>query len=141
MSKLGKRGFVPSDLLPDDILAVKELTKFTKDSELRSRLFDVLWILTKDHTACAEAAASYVRAAEKLDAEDGWTFGVRSYHRGLYLAAKLGRTKDLFKQADESLQQATRLAAKGSEQFQCCKYMELLISFGRGNNHFAREIF
>ena len=55
------------------------------------------------------------------------------YYRGLYLAAKLGRTKDLFKKAAESLQQAIRAAAKDSEKFRCCQFMELLINFRCGD--------
>lgn len=129
----GKRSPIPSDLLPDDILALRQLTKFVKDAALRSRLFDVLWELTKDHTACAEASASYVLAAEKLNTIDGWVHTTAHYHRGLYLAAKLGRTKDLFKRASESLQQAVRTAANDSEQFRCCQLMEILIRFGCGD--------
>lgn len=129
-----RRGFIPSDLWPEDIAAIKELTKFAKDATLRSRLFDVLWELTKDHAACAEAAASYIQAGEKLNTAEEWIHAVTFYHRGLYLAAKLGSGKDLFKNAFESLLQATRKAAADTgEKFWCCRFMGLLISFGHGD--------
>jgi len=32
-----RRGFIPSDLWPEDVAVIKELTKFAKDATLRSR--------------------------------------------------------------------------------------------------------
>src|SRR6266516_771092 len=49
MQMEGRRGLIPSDLTPDDIEAVRELARVTKDPALRSRLFDVLWELTNDY--------------------------------------------------------------------------------------------
>src|SRR5580765_1679757 len=38
MQMEGRRGWIPSDLTPDDIEAVRELSKVTKDAALRARL-------------------------------------------------------------------------------------------------------
>lgn len=133
MQMEGKRGWIPSDLTPDDIEAVRELSKVTKDPALRSRLFDVLWELTNDYKQCAEAAASYVEAAERLNTPEQRTFSVSCYHRGLYLAAKLGRDKELFKKGSESLQQAARNSATDTEQFRCCQFLEMLVRFHCGD--------
>lgn len=133
MQMEGRRGWIPSDLTSDDVEAVCELSKVTKDPALRARLFDVLWELTKDYKQCGEAAASYFEAAERLNSPEQWTFSADNYHRGLYLAAKLGREKNLFKKASESLQKAARDSAVDTEEFRCCRFMELLMRFGCGD--------
>lgn len=129
----GRRGWIPSDLTPDGIKAVRELSTLTKDPALRARLYDVLWELTKDYKCCAEAATSYIEAAKRLNVPEQWTFSAEQYHRGLYLAAKLGREKDLFKRASESLQKAARDSAVDAEEFRCCRFMEILMRFGCGD--------
>jgi len=133
MQMPGKRGWIPSDLTPDDIEAVRELSKVSKDPALRSRLFDVLWELTNDYKLCREAAGSYIEAAERLNVPEQWTYSVDFYHRGLYLAAKLGRDKELFKKASESLQQAARSSATDTELFRCCQFLEVLVRFTCGD--------
>lgn len=133
MQMEGRRGCIPSDLTPDDVETVRELSKVTEDPALRARLFDVLWELTKDYKLCGEAAASYIEAAERLNAPERWTYSAEHYHRGLYLAGKLGREKELFKKATESLQKAVRDSAIDTEEFRCCRFMELLMRFGCGD--------
>ena len=80
-------------------------------------------------TICAkEGAHSYIEAAERLNVPGQWTWSVECYRRGLSLAAKLGRKKDLFKTAVARVQQAARNAATDSEQFRCCYFLEILRS-------------
>ncbi|MDQ6631387.1 MAG: DUF4209 domain-containing protein, partial [Verrucomicrobiota bacterium] len=129
----GKRGLIPSDMSPDDIEVIRKLTKLTKDPELRSRLFDVLWELTNDHKACAEAANSYVESAERLNIPEQWVRAAICYRRGLYLAAKLGRGKELFKKSAESLLNAIRNSPTDTEQFRCCQYLKLAVRMRCGD--------
>jgi len=134
------KGFLPSDLTPDDIAAIRELSKATKDPSLRSRLCDLLWVSTKDHKMCQEGAHSYIEAAERLNVPGQWTWSVECYRRGLSLAAKLGRKKDLFKTAVARVQQAARNAATDSEQFRCCYFLEILVQFACGDPSEFAEI-
>jgi hypothetical protein len=101
----GKRRLIPSDRTADDIDALRALSRVSSDPTLRSRLLDILWEQTKDHTACAEAAAGYIEAAEKLNSPDNLIFSVSCYQRALYLASKLRRKKELFKRANARQQQ------------------------------------
>jgi hypothetical protein len=129
-----KRTVLPCDLTASDLAAVRELSKATRDAALAARLHDILWETTKDYKACQEAAASYIAAAETLNVSQKWPYAATAYQRGLYLAAKLGRQKDLFKKGITSLQRAARDAGKNvgskADKFQCCKFLELLIAFG-----------
>ena len=133
MQMAGGRSCAPSDLTSEDIEAVRELSKMAKDFALRARLFDLLWESTNDHTQCAKAAESYIEAAERLNTPSHWVYSGECYYRGLFLAAKLGREKDLFKTASGRLQQAARDSASDIGEFRCCRFLELLLQFGCGD--------
>jgi hypothetical protein len=98
----GKRSLIPSDLSPADIEVVRTLSRQTTNPALRARLHDVVWELTKDHIAGAEAATCYTTEAEALDVAGDWTFAVTSFKRALYLASRFGRNKPVFENAAET---------------------------------------
>lgn len=129
----GKRSLIPSDLTPKDIEVVRVLAKQTSDPALGARLYDVLWEMTNDHLAGAEAARCYGVVAEKLDVSDDWFFALASYRRGLNLAAKFGRDKELFKDSANALINAARRAAGSAEKFHSCHLMELMLRIGLGD--------
>ncbi|HEY5074995.1 MAG TPA: DUF4209 domain-containing protein, partial [Pyrinomonadaceae bacterium] len=129
----GRRSLIPSDLTPNDIEVVKTLSKRTSDPALAARLYDVIWEMTNDHLAVGDAARYYSLAAEKLDVSDDWFLAVVSFRRGLYLAAKLGRDKELFRNSADSLLKAAKRAAGNTEKFHCGRLMELMLNLGLGD--------
>jgi hypothetical protein len=129
----GKRSLLPSDLTPKDVDVVRALAKQTSDPALRARLNDVLWEMTNDHVAGSEAASCYGIVAEQLDLTDDWVFGIVSFRRGLYLASKFGRDKDLFKDSASVLINAAKKAAKDPAKFHCSHLMHLLLRLGIGD--------
>lgn len=129
----GKRSLVPSDLTVADLGVVGMLSKQTSDPALRARLHDVLWETTNDHLAGAEAAECYILAAEKLDSSDNWFFAISAYRRGLYLAAKFGRDKELFQNSATTLANAAKRVSGSVEKFHCARLMEILLQWGLGN--------
>jgi len=128
----GRRSLIPTDLTAVDIEVVRALAKQTADPALRARLHDVLWELTTDHVAGAEAAACYVAVADKLNVADDWTYAVTSFKRGLYLAAKFGRNKPLFEEAAKTLVEGAKRAATSADAYHCCQLMELMLEMGIG---------
>ena len=128
----GKRSLIPSDLTAGDIEVVRTLSKQTADAALRARLHDILWELTKDHVAGAEAAGRYAAAADKLDVTGDWTFAVTSFKRALYLASKFGRNAPLFEDVAKTLVTATKRAATSGDAFHCCQLMRLMLAVGIG---------
>lgn len=128
----GKRSLIPSDLTAADIAVVRTLAKQTTNPALRARLHDVLWELTKDHVAGAEAAASYTTEADALDVAGDFTFAVKSFKRALYLASKFGRSKPLFENAAKTAVAAAKRAATSPKAFHCCQLMRLILSVGIG---------
>jgi hypothetical protein len=129
----GKRSLIPADFTPADIEVVRILVKQTADAALRARLHDVLWEMTKDHLAGAEAASCYAVAAEKLDVAGDWTFAIESFKRGLHLAAKFGRSKQGFDDAANMLVNAAKRAATSPDAFHCCQLMHVVLRVGVGN--------
>jgi hypothetical protein len=129
----GKRSLIPTDFTAVDIEVVRTLAKQTADPALRARLHDVLWEVTKDHVAGAEAAGCYATAAEELDVAGNWTFGVESFKRCLYLAAKFGRSKKLFDDAANTLVHAAKRAATSPDAFHCCQLMHIVLRVGVGD--------
>jgi hypothetical protein len=123
----GKRSPIPSDLSFDDILALRELATFATDPALRSRLYDVLWEVTKEHTACAEAVDSYIVAAERLNTPDQWVHAAECFQRAVQLAAKLGRENEPFQRASTSVESAARGASSDQEKFRCARYLRIIL--------------
>ena len=128
----GKRSLIPSDLTTADIEVVRTLAEQTTIPALRARLHDVLWELTKDHVAGAEAAACYTSEAEALDVAGDFTFAVKSFKRALYLASRFGRNKPLFENAAKTAVAAAKRAATSPKAIHCCQLMRLIIPVGIG---------
>ena len=129
----GKRSLVPNDLTPDDLLALRGLAPLSTDPALRAQTLDVLWERTKDYTACAEAAEALIFAAEKLNTPEHWVHAAECFQRAMYLAAKLGRKKDLFRRASECLTDAVRASASDQEKFRCARFLRLIFQIGCGD--------
>jgi hypothetical protein len=139
-----KRGLMPSDLLPSDYKAVKELAKWIKDPSLRARIFDVLWLEEHNYQDCREAANSYLDSALALDTSDDWTFSVTQFHRGLLLALRLGRKQVAFQNLAAALIAAIERDKDSEEGFRTCQLLHLANEFGCGlpSNlaHLSQEI-
>ncbi|MCP4602386.1 MAG: DUF4209 domain-containing protein [Proteobacteria bacterium] len=130
----GRRSCLPCDLSADDLAAVQKLAGVVRSPALLARLYDILWIIAKNHKDCMKAAESYLNAAEILAKEKNWIPAVESFHRGLYLASKLGRDKELFTRTSDRLQRVIRAEAPNSNDFLCCQLMSLLIQFRCGDH-------
>ncbi len=134
----GMRSPIPVDLTDEDLSAIEAILSNTKDSALRARLYDLVWLSKKDHKACAAAAELYFEAADKLNTDDGWTFAEPCYWRGLDLARLLGRGKELYSNLSARMIEVARKSA-AEKGYRCLKYLELLLQFQIGDlNVFAR---
>lgn len=132
-----KRGCIPSDLSESDIAALQKVAPKTKDPALRARLHDVLWVLKKDHNACAEAAKQYFEAGDRLNTNKDWVYAESCYKRGMQLAALLGRSKDLYRDLSDRLVVAVRKSLRGQDA-RPVRFMNLLLEFKCGDpNEFA----
>jgi len=127
------RSLVPIDLTDDDILAIKEINDHTNDRMLKSRLLDLLWVIKKDHNACKEAAEIYLQMGVILNTDDSWTYAEIYFRRALQLAKALGRSKELYVNISDSIQDAVRDSSKSTKDYHCLKFMEILLEFNIGD--------
>jgi len=129
----GKRSPIPSDLTSTDIEVLQRLAPEAKDPALRARLYDVLWILKKDHRACAEAADCYLGAAAAVDSPEDWLHASRCYQRALQLAGKMGRDKPLYQKISAAIQNVVRGIAGEAKAFRACNYLRLIQRYRCGD--------
>jgi hypothetical protein len=129
----GKRSRIPADLTGSDIEAIRILATQTTNPALNARLSDVLWVLTKDHKAAAQAVQCYITQAKTLATSAHFSCELRSLQRALYLALKLGRGKPLFDSAAETAVAAARRAATSRMPFHCSKLMYLILQYQIGS--------
>lgn len=123
----GRRSLLPEDLSSRDVKCIAELAARTAHPVLRARLFDLLWVENRDHTACAEAARHYLVRAKLNDLPRKWHRSVSSYQRALQLAGPLGRGKPLYEEAAEALMAAARDEAVDHPSARVCQLMRLML--------------
>lgn len=124
-----RRSLALGDLSTSDAAAIQAVAAVTKDPALRARLNDLLWLLDrKEHERCADAADAYIEAAVRLNDDGNWRDAETHFHRGIYLAGRLGKEGDRYRNAVESLLTAVR----GAGEARACWYLELLARFGLG---------
>lgn len=129
----GRRSPIPSDLTPNDVGALERLAPLAKDPALRARLYDVLWILKRDHQACTEAADCYLAAAAAVDSPENWPHASPCYQRALQLAGKMGRDKPLYQKISTAIQNVVRGIAGEAETFRACNYLRLIQRYRCGD--------
>ena len=91
----GFRTLEPQDLLPEQLDFIARIADETKNADLSSRLFDILWILRHDRHACLRAAESFFVAAKEVEDPQNWRASIDRYSRALILAKSLGKSTDL----------------------------------------------
>lgn len=129
----GRRSPIPSDLTPNDVEALERIARLVSDPALRARLYDVLWILRKDHKACAEAGECYLRAAAAVDSPENWPHASPCYQRALQLAGKMGRDKPLYQKVSTAIQDVVRGIAREAAAFRACNYLRLIQRYRCGD--------
>ena len=126
----GRRSLIPEDLLPIDLTSMRAIAERVQDPALRARLFDVLWFRERNHLDCAEAVKSYRASTEQLDTEEDWHAGVTQYHRTLQLAERLGRNKDGFQEAAQSLIDAIERDPENETSNRTSQLLHVALQFG-----------
>ncbi len=127
------RSLLPEDLSESDLKIVRLLSERTKVPALSARLNDILWVREKDFKVGLIAAESYIEVASALCETEDWVFASPLYQRGIYLAGKFGREKELYQQAGASLIAATREAANSESDNYCSALLSLVVKFGLGD--------
>lgn len=87
----GQRSAIPSDFPKEILQALEPWAMSLRDSEVRARFLDVLWIQTKSFPAAKAAVEAYLASALRLEDPEEWTSCQKRLERALRLAASLGK--------------------------------------------------
>lgn len=87
----GQRSAIPSDFPKEILQALEPWAMSLRDSEVRARFLDVLWIQTKSFPAAKAAVEAYLASALRLEDPEEWTSCQIRLERALRLAASLGK--------------------------------------------------
>ena len=128
-----RRSFVPNDLANGDLIALRKLAEKAEDPSLRARLFDILWLTEKKHSACQEAVTAYLQAAAILDDPENWTYATKCYRRAAELARILGRKGEYLKRASAELLKAVKRDKDTETGLRSCTLLEIASDFQFGD--------
>ena len=125
------RSLILSDLTNQDAVIIRALAERTQHAALGARLYDVVWEVARDHTACKMASELYLKSASECSSEADvpWNYVIDCYRRGLALARRLGRKREHYKNAHQAFESAT-LAAVGAGDGRGCRFLRLLLEVG-----------
>lgn len=127
------RSFFPGDLSSKDLETVAAFARRITNPLLQARLFDIVWVLRHDPAACAAAATGYIVRAKAQDTAADWPIAIPAYQRAVQLAAALGRTKELFREASDALIAAARTRIAGAPDARNLRLMRLMLRHGIGD--------
>lgn len=93
-----RRSAIPDDLKDEEIAKLEVTYPEIQDSELKSRIADVLWLKKRDVQYAHDAVDSYIQSAKNIR-EESWTYSQTRIERALRLSLSLGKggTADLEK--------------------------------------------
>lgn len=137
----GSRSVDLTDLSEDHILKLKEIFPEVTDSEMRSRIGDVIWTYDhrNGHTYAVEAIISYLLSGETFLSTDNFYFGVERITRAIHLAAALGKKSKIYTDVVEKI-----LSYCDTSSSEIKPYIDhllgLLIEYREGDLHKIAEI-
>lgn len=92
----GKRTFDLVDLSDDDYETLFKLEEDRLPVVISTRIFDVLWVMKKDHQSARKAVAGYKFLFENTYDNTQWTTCADMICRALHISARLGKKTALF---------------------------------------------
>ena len=121
------------NLANEDLDTLRKLAENARDSSLRARLFDLLWLKEKKYPDCQEAVSAYLQAAAILDDPENWTYATKCYRRAAELARILGKKGEYIKRVSAELLKAVKRDKDTETGFRTCTLLEIVSDFPCGD--------
>lgn len=122
------------DLTENDYEALLMIVELVKDSELKSRIADILWVGKRQHLQAKNAVFSYIESFWTLFDPIHWTSCIERIERALQIAVILGRKNEPFEATVEAIEEALNRINGEDSSFLSARLMELLIENGIGDS-------
>jgi len=125
------RGLIPDDFTRGQLDAFGLVCPEIKDSELRARIADVLWLRGRGHTFAQLAIDSYLESAEILKDSEFWPTPLGRIERALRLSLLLGRGNAYIVKVLAIIEEWIRRYSSSDISFRVEKLVQLLYDFDR----------
>jgi hypothetical protein len=121
-----RRSAAPEDLGDDGLRWLKEVAPTVIDSDLRGRMFDLIWILGRDFKAVGEAAKAYTAVASALVQANAWRLLTIRLERALQLGGRLGKTKPPFSETLKLVEDSLLAREAGEDELVSADLLDLI---------------
>ncbi|MDC8832956.1 DUF4209 domain-containing protein [Alteromonas gilva] len=125
------RSPIPSDMVEDELQELKTTVQYLNPSVLRARVFDVLWLRSRDPKHAWTAIQEFLTCAKTHFDIEHWTYCAEYAERALRLAALFRRKEaKYFKSVYNLLLSWVRDYSAEDKKFLTARSISLLLDFG-----------
>lgn len=127
------RSAIPDDISDAHLQVLQELLPQVKDSEMRARIADVLWIRKRDFRTAEVAIESYLESATTIENPESWVAGFERVHRAFRLSVHLGKRTGYWKKVISHIESVLDKYDGKDPLYLSARLMELLLKLRQGN--------
>jgi hypothetical protein len=125
-----RRTAAAEDFGEDEVKALRDVLRCVEPPDLRARIGDLLWIVTRDHEMASLAVDEYLRTAQLLEHPEHWPPVTDRLHRAAQIARSLGRESKELDQVRRAVSGMLDRHAGDDPLFLSARLIELLLEFG-----------
>ena len=129
----GRRSLIPDDLGKEDLILVRELFSRTRNTAIRSRLGDILWIKERDHKIALSIIQDYIDVGRPLLEQTNWREACPLFRRSLQIGNSLGRKNAGWQTAAEAFIAALDHPSCNLPTFGCISFLHIALDLQVGD--------
>ena len=128
------RSAAVEDFGETDGAVLNEIAAGIQDSEFRSRIADLLWVIRRDFRMARLAIPGYVESAKRLEQLPQTRSFVERFHRAVQLAMMVGKgDSSLLKGATDEIERTITKRSPSELKWTCADLMHVLVQAGAGD--------
>jgi hypothetical protein len=129
----GAHSLIPLDLQANEIAFLRAVLVRVTDCEVRARLADTLWLVTRDAVRARDAVGAYLASSERLEDPQHWPPATERLQRAARLARTLGKGDPLLSETLDKVLERIRIYRGRDPLFFTYQLAELLYEFRFGD--------
>lgn len=116
-----------SKLSSENIALLRLIFLDSQDAEIRSRLGDVLWLVTRDRHAMETVIDAYLESGLRLEDPAHWGYAIRRYQRAAELVLEIKRKSSLRKRVSDFVLDRVRFYEGNDPYYFTQQALEILL--------------
>lgn len=117
-----------SKLSSENVALLRLIFAESQDAEIRSRLGDVLWLVTRDRHGMETAIDAYLESGLRLEDPAHWGYAIRRYQRAAELVLEIKRKSTLRKRVSDFVLDRVRLYEGNDPYYFTQQALEILLA-------------